>query len=279
MDSAGALAELKNFQGSRKGAGDYYDQYQKDLGVGDVKTRADDMRGLIRNTETALKGVGQAVAGRTRGQLVTEAQRSRLANLEREPLAGQLSEFQGNYGEEMQNYRDLLGQASQKSQFAYQSDADKLASLEGNYSKLFATEQAAEAKRQWEAQQAEQRRQFEAQLAESRRASRAAAAAASFSPSVGALNRTSTTDLSDPIVKAANANKDWAYQSVQNFLKQGTKAAQSDYAATLKSANNGNVRDKLKIELYKQYGISAPQATTSGGGFWNTVTNAAKRFA
>jgi len=177
MDSASALAELKSFQGSRKGAGDYYDQYQKDLGVGDVKTRADDMRGLIRNTETALKGVGQAVAGRTRGQLVTEAQRARLANIEREPLSGQLSEQQNNYGEEMTNYRDLLGQAQTRSGMAYQTDADRLGALESNYSKLFAGEQAAEAKRQWEVSQAEAKRQFEAQLAESRRSAANQAAA------------------------------------------------------------------------------------------------------
>lgn len=187
MDSASALAELKQFQSGRKSAGDLYNQTQSELGVGDVKSRADDMRGLIRNTETALKGVGQAVAGRTRGQLVTEAQRARLANIEREPLAGQLGEQQSNYGEEMQNYRDLMGQAQTKAQLAYQSDADRLSALEGNYNKLFASEQAAEAKRQWEAQQAEARRQFEAQLAESRRASQAAAyaAGASFTPSIG----------------------------------------------------------------------------------------------
>lgn len=257
MDSQSALAELKSFQGSRKGAGDYAEQYKKELGVGDVKTRADDMRGLIRNTETALKGVGQAVAGRTRGQLVTEAQRSRLANIEREPLAGQLGEQQANYGEEMTNYRDLLGQATQRSQFAYQTDADKLAALESNYGKLFAGEQANEAKRQWEAQQAESRRQFDLQLAESRRASAAATAAAraSFTPTVTPQTTTVATNLSDPIVRAANANKDWAYQSVQNFLQQGKDAAVSDYGATLKSANRGSIRDKLKIELYKQYGI------------------------
>lgn len=257
MDSASALAELKQFQSGRKSAGDLYNQTQSELGVGDVKTRADDMRGLIRNTETALKGVGQAVAGRTRGQLVTEAQRARLANIERDPLAGQLSEQQSNYGEEMQNYRDLMGQAQTKAQLAYQSDADRLSALEGNYNKLFSTEQANEAKRQWEAQQAEARRQFEAQLAESRRATNvnSAAARASFTPTLAPQTTASGRDLSDPIVKAANANKDWAYQSVQNFLSQGKQAAISDYGATLKSANRGNVRDKLKIQLYNQYGI------------------------
>lgn len=165
MDSKSALAELKNFQGTRKGANQYFDQYQGELGVGATKERADSVRGLIRNTETALKGVGEAVSGRTRGQLVTEAQRSRLANLEREPIASELSDYQGDYADEMANYRDLLGQAGTRSQLAYQTDTDRQNSLQSIYDRLYQEEQAAEAKRQWEAQQAEARRQFDAQMA------------------------------------------------------------------------------------------------------------------
>lgn len=169
MDSKSALKELKKFQGGRQAAGDYYNKYQQELGVNDVKTRADDMRGLIRNTETALKGVPEAVSGRTRGQLVTEAQRARLSNLEQQPLAEQLSGLQGGYSDEMQSYRDLLGQAGTQTQFAYQSDADKLAALEGNYNRIFQKETAAAEEARWRKQMAENRRQFDAQLAQSAR--------------------------------------------------------------------------------------------------------------
>lgn len=169
MDSKSALKELKQAQSTRKGAGDYYNKYQQELGVNDVKTRADDMRGLIRNTETALKGVPEAVSGRTRGQLVTEAQRARLSNLEQQPLAEQLSGLQGGYSDEMQSYRDLLGQAGTQTQFAYQNDADKLAALEGNYNRIFQKETAAAEEARWRKQMAENRRQFDAQLAQSAR--------------------------------------------------------------------------------------------------------------
>lgn len=161
MDSKSALGELKAFQGSRKGAGDYYSQYQKELGVGDAQARSNDIRGLIRNTEGALKGVNQSVAGRTRGNLVNEAQRARLEGIERAPIAEELGTLQGSFADEQQNYRDLLGQATTRAGQAYQTDADRLAGLESNYNKLFQSEQAAAEEARWRQQFDEDRRQFQ----------------------------------------------------------------------------------------------------------------------
>lgn len=169
MDSKGALAELKSFQGSRKGAGDYYTQFQNELGVGDAQTRSNDIRSQIRNTEGALRGVNASVAGRTRGNLVTEAQRARLEGLERAPIAQELGTLSGTLADEQQNYRDLLGQATTRAGQAYQTDADKLASLESNYGKLYQQERDAEAADQWRRKFEEDNRQFAEQMAESRR--------------------------------------------------------------------------------------------------------------
>lgn len=171
MDSRGALAELKAFQGSRKGAGDYYSQYQQELGVGEAQARSNDIRSLIRNTEGALKGVNQSVAGRTRGQGVNEAQRARLEGLERAPIAEELGTLQGSFADEQQNYRDLLGQATTRAGQAYQTDADRLAALESNYNKIFQSEQAAAEQRRWEKELAERSRQFQEQMAQSERQS------------------------------------------------------------------------------------------------------------
>lgn len=161
MDSAAALNELKQFQGSRKSAQDYYTQYQNELGAGNAQQHANDLRGLIRNTETALKGVEGSVTGRTQGSLVTEAQRSRLANLERQPLQEGLTSQQGAYSDEMASYRDLVGQAGTRANMAYQTDADRLAALQGNYTNLFSREQADQDRRFRDAQAAEARRQFD----------------------------------------------------------------------------------------------------------------------
>ncbi len=180
MNSAGALAELKNFQSTRKGASSYYDQAQNELGVGNVKARADDLRGIIRNTETALKGVNASVGGRTRGQLVTEAQRSRLENIERQPLMEGVASQQGALSDEMQSYRDLLGQAGTKSGLLYQTDTDKANALQQTYQNVMAQETAAreeaarkEAERQWWADFNARQSQFDRQLAEARRSAAA----------------------------------------------------------------------------------------------------------
>jgi hypothetical protein len=165
VDSQSALKELQTFQSGRKSAGDYYTAAQQELGVGSAQQRASDMRNLIRNTEGALKGVDASVSGRTQGSLVTEAQRSRLANLERQPLSEELGTLQGGYSDEMANYRDLVGQASTKAGLGYQSDQDRLASLEGNYNRLFGQEQAAEERRRYEADLVEKKRQFDTQQA------------------------------------------------------------------------------------------------------------------
>lgn len=189
MDSKQALSELQNFQKSRKSAGDYYTQYQDELGVGQAQQNANDVRSLVRNTENALRGVNASVAGRTRGFNVNEAQRARLESLERQPLAQELGTLQGRYGDEMSNYRDLLGQATTRAGQAYQTDADRLAGLESNYNKIFQSEQAAAEQARWERQLAEEARrwgeemaqrdrQFNANLAETRRKSAADQAAA-----------------------------------------------------------------------------------------------------
>lgn len=173
MDSATALSELKNFQSNRKGASDYYNESQNELGVGNVKARADDLRGIIRNTESTLKGVGQSVAGRTRGNLVTEAQRARLENIERQPLMEGIASQQGALSDEMASYRDLLGQAGTQSGLRYQTDTDKLASLESNYNKIYTSEQAAaESARQERAFQ-ESIRQFNESQAQAARLAKA----------------------------------------------------------------------------------------------------------
>jgi hypothetical protein len=166
MDSRQALAELQNFQKTRKSAGDYYSQYQDELGVGGAQQSANDVRSLIRNTETALRGVNASVAGRTRGNLVTEAQRARLEGLERAPIAEELGSLQGRYSDEMQNYRDLLGQATTRAGQAYQTDADRLAALESNYNKIYQAEQAAAEQARWERELAERQKQFQAEMAQ-----------------------------------------------------------------------------------------------------------------
>jgi hypothetical protein len=179
MDSQSALSELKQFQGTRKSSKDLFSEAQGELGVGDARTQQSNLQDIIRNTERQLAGVGESVAGRTRGNLVTEAQRARLQNLEERPIAQSLGSQQGAYADASQNYRDLLGQATQQAGMMYQTDADRQAALEANYNRLYGSErdaaQEAFARQQFETERAmsdrqfnEMKRQFEAQQANTR---------------------------------------------------------------------------------------------------------------
>jgi hypothetical protein len=174
MDSRQALQQLQQFQSSRQPAQNYYQQAQQELGVGASQQRAQELRGLIRGTEQALRGVESSVSGRTQGSLVTEAQRGRLANLERQPIAEQFREQQGALSEEETIRQQLLGEAGQRAGFAYQSDADRMAALQQQYQNVLGQETAAEERRRFEEQMRFSREQ-EQRLAAEAAATRAAA--------------------------------------------------------------------------------------------------------
>lgn len=181
MDSQTAYKELKTAQGQQRSAQDIYKTQATQLGVPAAQQRQQELREVLRGTETALKGVESSVTGRTQGGLVTEAQRSRLASLERAPLSEAFGEQQRALTDEQQIYRDLLGEAGQQSGLAYQSQQDRLAQLQQGYQAATEREQAAEEKRRWEVQQALARQQWEAQQQQWEKefaASRAEAAAA-----------------------------------------------------------------------------------------------------
>lgn len=224
MDSKSALSELKSFQGSRKGAGDYYTQYQQELGVGDAQARSNDIRGLIRNTEGALKGVNASVAGRTRGQGVNEAQRARLEGIERAPIAEELGTLQGSFADEQQNYRDLLSQATTRAGQSYQTDADKLAALESNYNKIFQSEQAAAEQSRWERELAERSRQWQEEMAQRDRQSAAqqAAIASLYKPTITPVN-----DQAAMLEEAMQAQREREEYEYAKQLDEYRRAAKS----------------------------------------------------
>ena len=143
MDSATARAEINKFTSGRKSLNDYGTDYSKELGVDQAQSRNNDILSLIRNTEGVLKGVPDSVSGRTQGSLVNEAQRQRLVGLESAPLTQSLDTLGRNYSDSQTNYRDLVSRAQTKAGNAYQSDADRLSSLEGEYNKAMTSEDIA----------------------------------------------------------------------------------------------------------------------------------------
>ena len=194
--SAEALSQLQQFQNTMANPLDLYNKQVSELGVGDVRGRVSNLSNTLLNTENALNQVEPSVTGRTQGSLVTEAQRQRLVNLERQPLASQYGKIASQYQNEQQNLRDLLGQASQVSSLGYQGEQQKLANLQNAYQtslegERYARQQQIEAdQREWERQQALWQRQFaERQLAQ--QASLARASMASASRGISAEDRLS----------------------------------------------------------------------------------------
>lgn len=180
-NSQEALAELQALQNSAQNPLDVYNQQQQAFGVGDVRNRVSSIRNTLLNTENALNQVDPSVTGRTSGSLVTEAQRQRLVNLERQPLAAQYGQQQGALSNEQATLSDLLGQAANQSNLIFQGQQQKISNAKDIYQALTARE--AEQRRQAEADRAFalQQQQFEEQkrqaLAAASRASYASAAA------------------------------------------------------------------------------------------------------
>lgn len=170
-----AQAGLEGWQASRKNPLDLYNSASAELGLPEVRTRVSTLRKSLLDTENLLSGVEGSVSGRTRGRLVTDAQRSRLVNLERAPITQQYNQIGGQYGMETQNMSDIVGQVGTKSDLAYKGQEQtgdvfktKLESAKTNYQSQLDAEK--EARRQAEADRAYQEsvRQYNATLAESR---------------------------------------------------------------------------------------------------------------
>jgi hypothetical protein len=243
LNSQQAQQELQNFQATRKGAGDYYTQAQNELGVGGAQQRANDLRGLIRNTETALKGVDSSVRGRTQGSLVTSAQQQRLANLERQPLAEELGGHQGAYTDEMANYRDLLGQAGTRAGLSYQTDTDRATALQRTYENLFGQEREAEARRQWQAQFDESRRQADAMKKQTE----------ALYSRIGASN-------------TATAGIDW--NKINSALNAGSDTNQYGGTGSLATNPKGIPTNMAGLNI-----VSTPQQQSGGAPDWLRAIN------
>lgn len=225
MNSQQALQELQNFQSTRRGAGDYYTQSQNELGVGAAQQQANDLRGLIRNTETSLKAVPDSVAGRTQGSLVTSAQRQRLQNLESAPIADQLSGYNRDYGERMADYRDLLGQAGTRAGLAYQTDTDKANALQKVYENIFGREQYEAQQAAERARLAEQVRQFNEQMrredAKLSEMKRQTSAALNFRPNVGAAAASQPVDYNKILQEAVRKGDAVSSNQLQSGIQSG----------------------------------------------------------
>lgn len=101
--SAEIAQQLAAYDSNRKSSADVLNEAMSKYGVPEIRTRVSGLRTTLGNTENALNAVDPSVTGRTSRSLVTEAQRSRIVNKEREPIAAQYGQQSRALGNESAN--------------------------------------------------------------------------------------------------------------------------------------------------------------------------------
>lgn len=222
---------LSKFEASRRNPLDIYNDAVSQLGVGDVRSRVTNLRNQLLNTENLLNNVDSSVTGRTQGSLVTEAQRQRLVNLEREPITKDYGKQTQSLSDENANLADLLRQADSQSNLAVQGQTARQQALQFALEQAQGREKFAEDTRRWRAEQALRQRQLDASIAQQR-----SAAAGLSLPKAGAAPKINTVAVAT----------DYARQAKDQLLRKG--------------GNQPFARENVRDSLINQFGLSKAQA-------------------
>jgi len=218
------------------------------------KDRLSSLRGLVGNLQSSVEAVDPSVTARTSGTFTTEGQRSALVNRERQPILGSLAKEQQALGIEQQGFAESQNLATQMASALMNQDQTTYQRLLDQYNASLASEQAAEAKRQYEATMAEQRRQFD----EQQKAARAAASGGRYTIDPNLVNNppaktTNTSSAVNPLLQDAYS------EVVKRFEQQSPTDVIGDYVSTYRGFQAGNERDRLKLQLYaKEFAKKLP---------------------
>ncbi len=238
-----ANTALQNFNSTRKSAKDIYNEANTQYDVGGGVQRVSALKGQVGNLQSSLDAVDPSVTGRTTGTFTTEGQRSALVGREQQPIASNLNKTQTNLGNEQSNLTTSQGLASQLASAMIAGDQTKYQSLLDQYNAATAAEQAAEAKRQWQAQQDEAKREFDAQQAA---AAKAASASGAGGYSLGGSAPTAAPTA--PTNTGASGTSQQAYNALRDLLNTKNKSTIiNTINAIQKSASYGNAYDKQKL--------------------------------
>jgi hypothetical protein len=142
-----------------------YNDAMNTLGVPDARTRVTGLQKALTDNENLINNVDPSVTGRTQNSLVTEAQRSRLVSMEKQPLLTAHGKMGTDYGYATSNLGQLLGEATTRTGLATEAYKSKRESLAGLLAAAIQREQEAAAQRRWEQEQAERVREFNASQA------------------------------------------------------------------------------------------------------------------
>lgn len=112
QSSADLAAKLASFDQATPNPTDIYNKVTTQLGIPDARTRVQALQTNLINTQNAINAVDPNVTSRTSGSIVTEAQRQRLVNEEKQPLQQTYSTQNQDYGTESTALNNLLSEAN-----------------------------------------------------------------------------------------------------------------------------------------------------------------------
>jgi hypothetical protein len=159
MDPAALSGQLASLDSSYNPTQVYNDVTTK-LGIPDARTQVQSLQKNLVDTQNAINAVDPSVTGRTSNSLVTEAQRGRLVNMEKQPLQQTYSTQNQSLGTDTTNLNNLQSEADRQVGAAQTEYTNKRSALAGQLQEAL-TQQ--EQQRQAEAAQAaaaEQQREF-----------------------------------------------------------------------------------------------------------------------
>lgn len=108
---------------------DIYNKALEKLGISDARTRVQEYRTQMDNTQNLLNNLESNISGRTQGSLVTEAQRQRLLAAEQAPLTGSLNSINTAFGNAQQDMTNILGQAGTQTDLAWEGEQSQRQAL------------------------------------------------------------------------------------------------------------------------------------------------------
>lgn len=248
-NSAQLASKIAAYDKNRKSSADIMNEAMKQYGVPEIRGNVANLRTTIANTENALNAVDPSVTGRTSRSLVTEAQRSRIVNNERAPIAEQLTGQGRALSTESANLTEQQRAAETLAQGRINDYTTGRQALQSQYNDTLAREQ--EARRRAEADRAFNLKRTNADRNYALSASSAATKAANAGTSSSAPSYQKRNDngfnFQDKNGKAISARR-YAELTGTNFntlLKTMAKAGDKGAADVLKNGGSSGAYKAL----------------------------------
>lgn len=227
--SAEIAQQIATYDANKKSSADILNEAMSQYGIPEIRNRVSGIRTTLSNTESALNNVDPSVTGRTSRSLVTEAQRSRIVNKEREPIATQYGQQSRALSDESAN----LTEQSRAAELLAKGQIDDYTTgrnaLQSQYNNTVASEaeqrRREEADRAYQFQKAESDRQYQLSLQQAAKAKSSGSSSSKITPQQAVAQL-----FSGYSAEKGRANPGYAEQVI--------KTLQNDYGISQQEAAN-----------------------------------------